>query len=119
MADKREQVNTPRARLVVMRGDTKGKSFWIEEGENLIGRWDPEAGAFPDIDLDAEDVDAKVSRKHAVLERRGTQFWITDLDSRNGTFLNRGARLMPSQKQEIKIGDEIIIGKTFLTLQQE
>lgn len=119
MADRNEHSGAARVRLVVMRGDTKGKSFWIEEGENLIGRWDPDAGAFPDVDLDAEDVDVKVSRKHAVLERRGAQFWLTDLDSRNGTFVNRGERLAPSQKQEIKIGDEIVIGKTFLSLQRE
>ena len=117
--DINEETQAKRVKLVVMRGDSKGRCFWVEEGENLIGRWDPDAGAFPEIDLDTEDVDAKVSRKHAIIERRGTKFWITDLDSRNGTFVNRGARLAPSQKQEVTFGDEIIIGKTFLTLQLE
>jgi len=114
-----EQTNqTGRVRLVVTRGANKGRTFWIEEGENLIGRWDPDAGAFPEIDLDAEDLDAKISRTHAVLERRGEQLWITDLESLNGTFVNRGPRLEPAKKQEVFPGDEIIIGKTFVTLER-
>jgi pSer/pThr/pTyr-binding forkhead associated (FHA) protein len=115
----KESRSQGRIRLVVMRGASKDKAFFIEEGENLIGRWDPDAGAFPDVDLDAEDTDAKVSRKHAIIERRGDKLWVLDLGSRNGTFVNRGARLAPNEKHPVSIGDEIIIGKTFLVLQRE
>jgi len=36
------------------------------------------------------------------------------LGSTNGTFINRGRRLIPGIAQSIKDGDEIIVGKTFL-----
>ena len=102
--------------LAVLRGDSKGKEFPIEEGENVIGRWDPDAGAFPEIDLDAEDVDAKISRKHAVIYREGNNLELEDLGSLNGTFVNRGPRLKEGERHPLKTGDEIVIGKTFLKL---
>lgn len=98
-------------RLTVLRGEAKGKVFEIEEGSNLIGRWDPDAGAFPEVDLEAEDVDAQISRKHAVITRVGDKAILEDIGSRNGTFLNRGPRLQEGDKLELKDGDEIIIGK--------
>lgn len=101
-------------RLRVVRGGSKGRVYHLEEGSNLIGRWDPEAGAFPEVDLEAEDIEAKVSRKHALIERRGSQASLQDIGSLNGTFLNRSARLNEGQVMPLKHGDEIIIGKTFL-----
>ena len=71
--------NTPQMRLVVARGHLQGKVFKLEQGSNLIGRWDPDTGAFPEIDLDEEDVDAKISRKHAVLEVQGDKAFIKDV----------------------------------------
>ena len=41
-----------RPRLVIAKGEGKGKIFELEQGNNLIGRWDPDTGAFPEIDLD-------------------------------------------------------------------
>ena len=32
--------------------------------------------------------DSAISRRHALIEQRGEQFWLTDLDSRGGTFIN-------------------------------
>jgi len=32
--------------------------------------------------------DSAISRRHALIERRGEQYWLTDLDSRGGTFIN-------------------------------
>lgn len=106
-------------KLVVMRGESAGKSFPIQEGKNLVGRWDPDAGAFPDVDLEAEDVEAKVSRKHAVIERQGVVCVIEDAGSLNGTFVNRGPRLKSGERVELKPGDEVVIGKTFLRFEAE
>ena len=39
---------------------------------------------------------------------------IEDLGSTNGTFVNRGRRLLPGSPQTLDEGDEIIVGKTFL-----
>lgn len=104
--------------LVIIRGEGQGKSFVVEEGSNLIGRWDPDAGAFPEIDLEKEDIEAKVSRKHAVVERKGDAVTVEDVGSRNGTFINRGPRLESGVKYPLKVGDELIVGKIFLQLQR-
>ena len=112
-----EDQEKPNMRLVEMNGGVKGKIFAIHEGNNLIGRWDPDTGSFPDIDLEAVDPEAKVSRKHAILERSGNAVEIEDLNSLNGTFINRGSRLRAGIRESLKNGDELIIGKTFLVLE--
>ena len=38
------------------------------------------------------------------------------MGSLNGTYVNRGNRLIPGTPLEVKTGDELIIGKTFLKL---
>jgi hypothetical protein len=102
------------ARLTINRGRAAGKEFPVHEDEAYIGRWDADSGIFPDVDLDADDPEAKVSRRHARITRRGNQYFIEDLGSTNGTFINRGRRLLPGDRQPLNDGDEIIIGKTFL-----
>jgi hypothetical protein len=102
------------AALVINRGRSAGKEFPVHEDEAYIGRWDADSGIFPDVDLDSDDPEAKVSRRHARIARRGGQYYIEDLGSTNGTFINRGRRLLPGDRQPLNDGDEIIIGKTFL-----
>lgn len=51
-----------------------------------------------------------VSRLHAKFSREGNRFYITDLNSTNGTFRN-GIRLEPNDTQLIEPGDEIGLGK--------
>ena len=102
------------AALVINRGRSAGKEFPVHEDEAYIGRWDADSGIFPDVDLDSDDPEAKVSRRHARITRRGGQYFIEDLGSTNGTFINRGRRLLPGDRQPLNDGDEIIIGKTFL-----
>jgi hypothetical protein len=105
-----------KAKLSVVRGGRKGQEFPLEDGNNLIGRWDPETGSFPEVDLDADDPEAKISRKHALLRIEGDKITIEDIGSLNGTYVNRQPRLSPGSPAEIKSGDEVIIGKTFLKL---
>lgn len=102
------------ATLTIQRGRSAGKEFTLDEDESYIGRWDADSGIFPDIDLDADDPEAKVSRRHARITRRNAQYYVEDLGSTNGTFVNRGRRLLPGDRQPLQDGDEIIIGKTFL-----
>jgi hypothetical protein len=104
----------PMAKLVITRGGRIGREFPLTEPEALIGRWDADHGIFPDVDLDEEDPDAKVSRRHARIVYRDGQFLIEDLGSTNGTFINRGSRLVPGQLYPLRHEDEIIVGKTFL-----
>lgn len=103
-----------RAKLIIQRGGKVGKEFPLAGDESLIGRWDADGGIFPDVDLDQDDPEAKVSRRHARIQILNNQYAIEDLGSTNGTFVNRGPRLLPGTKQPLKNGDEIIVGKTFL-----
>ena len=105
-----------RAKLQVVRGGRKGQEFPLEDGNNLVGRWDPETGAFPEVDLDQDDPEAKISRKHALIRFEVGKITVEDIGSLNGTYVNRQPRLMPGNPVELKSGDEIIIGKTFLKL---
>lgn len=102
------------ATLVIERGGTPGTEFRLTNDESTIGRWDADNGVFPDIDLDAFDEDAKVSRRHARIRRNNGSYFIEDLGSTNGTYVNRGRRLLPGNAQVLNDGDEVIVGKTFL-----
>lgn len=104
----------PQATLVIERGNSAGKQFRLGERESNIGRWDADGGVFPDVDLDSDDPEAKVSRRHARISFQNGEYAIEDLGSTNGTFVNRGKRLLPGEHQPLKDGDEIIVGKTFL-----
>jgi pSer/pThr/pTyr-binding forkhead associated (FHA) protein len=105
-----------KAKFTVIRGGRKGQEFPLEDGNNLIGRWDPETGSFPEVDLDADDPEAKISRKHALCRIENGKITVEDIGSLNGTYVNRGQRLQPGSPVDLKNGDEIIIGKTFLKL---
>ena len=104
-------------KLIEMKAGQPAKEFIVHEGNNLIGRWDPDSGSFPDIDLEPADPEAKVSRKHAIIDRDGAEAEIEDLNSLNGTFLNRGSRLRAGIREPLKHGDELVIGKTFLLVE--
>lgn len=100
--------------LKIERGDSVGIEFSLSADESYIGRWDADNGVFPDVDLDAHDSEAKVSRRHARILYNGGKYQIEDLGSTNGTFINRGRRLIPGTPQPLNSGDEIIVGKTFM-----
>jgi pSer/pThr/pTyr-binding forkhead associated (FHA) protein len=100
------------AQLTILRGGTVGKVFPLQVGDNLIGRWDPDSGSFPEVDMEHDDPEARISRKHALI-RVSDKITIEDIGSLNGTFVNRGRRLEPGSPAEVKDGDEIIVGKTF------
>lgn len=60
--------------------------------------------------------DRAVSRRHSRVEQNGEQFWISDLQSLNGTFVND----VPVKQRALQHGDRIRIGDTqFLFLLHE
>lgn len=66
------------AELVVLNGVRAGVVFELPDMPTVVGR-SPEAH----FQLD----DPWISSMHAMFERRGSELWVVDLDSRNGTFL--------------------------------
>jgi pSer/pThr/pTyr-binding forkhead associated (FHA) protein len=77
----------------------------------VIGREDPVSGIFPDIDTDQlGGQEAGVGRRHAQLIIQGNQVFIEDLNSVNGTVLNK-QRVSPGSPQALTDGDEIRLGK--------
>ena len=114
--EKKEQSKTTgvHSTLTIERGGSVGTEFVLSADESYIGRWDADNGVFPDVDLDAHDSEAKVSRRHARILHENGKYAIEDLGSTNGTYVNRGRRLIPGIPQLINNGDEIIVGKTFM-----
>jgi hypothetical protein len=81
------------------------------EGEAVLGRLDATRGVFPNIDLTPEGgLEGGVSRRHARIHRQKSQYFIEDLGSANGTFLN-GQRLTPYLPHPLHDGDELQLGR--------
>ena len=102
------------ARLRLAGGKSANKTYLLKEGRNLIGRYDPAGKVQPEVDLEDVDVDAKVSRQHAVIELRDGTAFVRDLGSLNGTIVNRGDKLNRDQEIELSSGDQVTVGKTTL-----
>ncbi|RIL09639.1 MAG: hypothetical protein DCC75_06070 [Proteobacteria bacterium] len=85
--------------------------FELKEGDNLIGRLDAADKVHPEIDLEPYDFDAKVSRRHALISRKGSIATVEDLGSLNGTFVNRSLRLERGVRYELRPGDELLVGR--------
>jgi DNA-binding NtrC family response regulator/pSer/pThr/pTyr-binding forkhead associated (FHA) protein len=89
------------ARIVAVFGPCRGVVREIDRGL-LVGR-----GAEAGLQL----IDEKVSREHCRIEPETEAFWLSDLASRNGTYLN-GTRL--SERKALRAGDEIGVGESVL-----
>ncbi|MBI4584307.1 MAG: FHA domain-containing protein [Planctomycetes bacterium] len=90
--------------LRVKSGTDKGKIYEIADDSFLLGR--DRSGA-------VQILDQGVSRKHAEIFRIGELFFIRDLESRNGTFVN-------SEKVSevvLRFGDQIQIGNSVLVFE--
>ena len=84
--------------LVVERGPNVGSRYSLERPSTTVGR-DPDSDVFLD--------DVTVSRDHAVIVRRGSDYHIDDCGSLNGTYVNR----QRVESQLLRHGDELQIGK--------
>jgi pSer/pThr/pTyr-binding forkhead associated (FHA) protein len=86
------------AELMIESGPDTGHTYRLAATALRVGR-------SPDNDLILRD--PATSGHHARLERRGSQFFIVDLGSTNGTLVNGE----PVQEKELKGGDRITIGQ--------
>ena len=83
-------------KLICISGQNSARSFILKDGESTVGR--------------AEDANIKISssgisKKHATITVRGNNIEITDLGSKNGTFVN-GVMI---KRKELNQGDKIAI----------
>ena len=93
------------ALLVVKRGPNAGSRFLLDKDVTTTGR-------HPESDIFLDDV--TVSRRHAEFVRQDDKFFVRDVGSLNGTYLNR-ERI---DDAPLNNGDEVQIGKfrlVFLT----
>lgn len=79
----------------------------IEMDEVLIGRRDPMADAYPDLDLTEFDPSAHISRKHAYVYRQNKNYTLYAI-SNAGTQLNSDL-LELGDRRPLKDGDVIIL----------
>lgn len=91
-----------------------GKKFPIQAHGALVGRFDPNTGIHPDIDLTEEDPNLSVSRRHArILCEHGRYFIIEEQGVANGTYI-KGERLAPGDARELHNGDRVGFGMVVL-----
>ncbi len=95
-------------KLVVLRGQKRNAEYPIFEGQNFLGRADEKP---VDIDLEDQEPPERVwcSRQHALITFENNLLAIEDLNSANGTFVNR-AKIYPGQPKPLAINDIIQIG---------
>ena len=95
-------------RLIVVRGQIMNQRYPLLDGKNFIGR---SADNPVDIDLDGQEPSERIwaSRQHAVVSCENNELSLEDLNSLNGTFLNR-ERINPGEPQILHDGDIIQIG---------
>ena len=82
----------------------------VEQPELLIGREDDISGIYPDVDMTPHDgEEGGISRRHAKLIHDQGAWFVIDLDSTNGTFVNE-AEVTPKTRVALKDGDTIRLG---------
>jgi pSer/pThr/pTyr-binding forkhead associated (FHA) protein len=83
---------------------------WYDAALLELGRGNPTAGTVPTVDLTGHGpAAAGVSRRHARLARQRAGYYLEDLGSTNGTWLNQRA-LPVGQPVPVCDGDELRLG---------
>lgn len=97
------------ARIRIKNGPHKGAQFEIADGADslVMGRDELEDGI--------QILDQGVSRRHAEIFRMGEMFFIRDLNSRNGTYVNEEK----VTEELLVVGDEVKIGSTLMVFEDK
>lgn len=85
--------------VLVVRGPNQGSKYLLE-------RETVSAGRHPQSDIFLDDV--TVSRNHARFTQHSGHYWLSDLNSLNGTYVNR---TLIDGEVALRTGDEVQIGK--------
>jgi serine/threonine-protein kinase len=102
--------------LKIEAGPDQGKEFTYEEAASLmVGRRDPSGHA----DIQINPADPYVSRHHCQFEIEPPEVMVRDINSANGTYLQRSGQTGWERITETQMdpGDKIKIGKTIFGLE--
>ncbi|MBW2063862.1 MAG: FHA domain-containing protein [Deltaproteobacteria bacterium] len=89
-----------------MNGPDQGKGFDFEKETIYVGR---------SSDNDIQILDRTVSLKHLRIRKEGERYFLTDLNSQNGTFFS-GNFLSPGIELEVKEAVPIMIGMSIICI---
>ncbi|MFH1488092.1 MAG: FHA domain-containing protein, partial [Pseudomonadota bacterium] len=90
--------------LYILNGPCTGQIFKLQGETVYIGR---------SAESDVQVRDEFVSRKHLKIWRRGEKYYIEDLKSKHGTFIN-GEQIKPGIETELPEGLPIVIGMSVI-----
>jgi pSer/pThr/pTyr-binding forkhead associated (FHA) protein len=96
------QQNSSTSRLVVLHGERPNAIYRLNQNQNYIGR---------DENNTITLSDTQVSKKHAAITSGYGTFWIEDMKSKNGIFLN-GKRV--KKREKLVHGCLVKLGSTIL-----
>ena len=93
-------------KLYMMNGTEEGQSFDIKGDIITVGR---------SLENDIRMNDKFISRRHLKILKKDKRYFIEDLNSRNGTFVN-GDQITPGVKIEVGQGVPIVLGMSIICL---
>lgn len=99
-----EKASQLEACLIIIRGNPQGQRYFLTQPSMTIGR---------DSSADITVNDASISRKHARVEKQGSNILFTDLGSSNGTVIN-GRKLTANESVTLNKEDMITLANTVL-----
>jgi hypothetical protein len=122
-AERDARANTSRLstpwRLLMQIGGENQTTVGIEvKGRIVLGRGDPVANYYPDLDLSPYGgQEGGVSRRHAAIvqDDENKALYLEDMGSTNGTRIN-GFSLEPRRRYRLRDGDELEFGKVQMIL---
>jgi len=94
----------PMTSLYILDGPCTGQIFELQGDTVYIGR---------SSETDVQVKDKFISRKHLKIFRKGEKYYIEDLKSKNGTFVN-GEQISPGIEIELQEGLPIVIGMSVI-----
>jgi HD-GYP domain-containing protein (c-di-GMP phosphodiesterase class II) len=84
--------------LVALKGQVYTKPFQLGDGQKLVlGRGE---------DVDIQILDSGLSRRHCCIEKKGDNYFVSDLSSTNGTWVNN----QQIERCQLKPGDRLRVG---------
>jgi Nif-specific regulatory protein len=93
-------------KLYIIEGSDKGRSFDLKDGSIYIGR-------SPNNSIQMKD--SAISRRHLKIRKRDNQFFVKDLRTKNGSYVN-GMQIKSDTEIEVNEGEPIVIGMSIICI---